>query len=112
MAEQDNGSGNGSGSNVVTMPSRGSGLEKFLLVPQVAERFGISSSHVYRMASTGPLRAVATRVGRSVRFRASDIDKWIEEQHRLDEKRRQEIERRREAIMRGTFTGGRETEEE
>jgi excisionase family DNA binding protein len=51
--------------------------EKLLRVRDVAERLAVSTRQVWKLASSGRLPA-PVRLGRSVRWRASDIDRFIE----------------------------------
>lgn len=51
--------------------------EQLLTTEQVAERLQISVRHVHRLA-TGQHRLTFIRVGNKLRFRASDIDAWID----------------------------------
>jgi len=50
--------------------------EKDLLRPRdTAQRLGLSLPQIYHLAATGRLACV--RLGRSVRFRPADVDKFI-----------------------------------
>lgn len=55
--------------------------EKDLLRPRdVGRKLGLSTPHVYTLAATGALLSV--RIGRSVRFRPVDVDRFIRENRR------------------------------
>ncbi len=52
--------------------------EKELLRPRdVAQRLALSVPQIYHLASTGAL--VCVKLGRSVRFRPADVDRYIRE---------------------------------
>lgn len=53
--------------------------EKLLTLQQVAERYNIpeNSLRYWRAQKTGPKSA---RLGRRVMYRATDIEKWVEDQ--------------------------------
>lgn len=51
--------------------------DQLLTTEQVAERLQISVRHVHRLAA-GQHRLTFIRVGNKMRFRASDLDAWIE----------------------------------
>lgn len=52
--------------------------EKLLTVAEVAEYLGVAVELIYRWntAGTGPARI---RVGRTVRYRPSDVEAWLTE---------------------------------
>lgn len=52
-------------------------IRLLLKVPEVAEATGLGSSHIWRLIQRGELPVV--RIGKSVRIRASDLDRFIEE---------------------------------
>lgn len=52
--------------------------DQLLTTEQVAERLQISVRHVHRLAA-GQHRIPFIRVGNKFRFRAQDIDAWIDE---------------------------------
>jgi excisionase family DNA binding protein len=57
------------------------GAEKDLEQPRVtARRLGLSVPQVYHLAATGKIPCV--RIGRSVRFRPADVDKFIRDHRR------------------------------
>ena len=56
---------------------------KHLTADQLAERWGRSRYQVYEMAKRGVLPVL--RIGRSVRFRLTDIEAWEERQVRHGE---------------------------
>ncbi len=52
--------------------------EKDLLRPRdVARKLGLSVPHVYTLAAAGTLPSI--KLGRAVRFRVQDVDKYIRE---------------------------------
>ena len=55
--------------------------EKDLLRPRdVGRKLGVSTSHTYYLASSGILPSV--KLGRAVRFRPADVDRFIREHRR------------------------------
>jgi excisionase family DNA binding protein len=55
--------------------------EKDLLRPRdTARRLGVSLPQIYHLAATGRLPCV--RIGRSVRFRPADVDRFIRDHRR------------------------------
>lgn len=55
--------------------------EKDLLRPRdVGRKLGLSIPHVYTMAAAGTLPSV--KLGRAVRFRPADVDRFIREHRR------------------------------
>lgn len=50
-------------------------------VPEVAERLGVSHSHVYALAADGVL-PVVRGLGRAVRIDRALFEAWLEEQRR------------------------------
>lgn len=55
--------------------------EKSLMRPRdVALKLGLSVPHVYALASAGALPSV--KLGRAVRFRPADVDRFIREHRR------------------------------
>ena len=50
---------------------------RLLTVPQVAEMLSISESHVYALKATGKLKFI--KIGRSTRYRRSDVQSFINE---------------------------------
>ncbi|MDI6816866.1 MAG: helix-turn-helix domain-containing protein [Actinomycetota bacterium] len=69
-------------------------MEQLLRAAKVAELLDVSERYVYQLASEGKIPCV--RVARSVRFRPSDIDAWLEGQVRAS------------AAVRGLMLSGRE----
>ena len=55
-------------------------MEQLLRAARVAELLSVSERYVYQMASEGRIPCV--KVGRSVRFRPSEIEAWLEGQVR------------------------------
>jgi excisionase family DNA binding protein len=53
--------------------------DRFLTVQEVAELMRVSTMTVYRLIKAGDLRA--SRVGRSFRVRAGDVDAYLERGH-------------------------------
>ncbi len=53
------------------------GDDRLLTVNEVAESLRVSTMTVYRMLKSGQLPA--TRVGRSYRFRLSDVERYLEQ---------------------------------
>ena len=53
-------------------------MDQLLTVAQVAQRLQISEKSVYRLAQRGELPGL--KVGGSWRFRADDIELWIDRQ--------------------------------
>lgn len=51
-------------------------MQKLLTVREVAELLGKSREWVYRRSDDGTLPCI--RVGRSVRFKPTDLDAWLE----------------------------------
>ena len=51
--------------------------DKLLKLPEVAERLSVDLSTVYRLKNRGELPSPVRVGGRSVRYRASDIDNFI-----------------------------------
>ncbi len=49
--------------------------QKLLTAEMVSERLSICLSQIYRLARSGALAAV--KIGRSVRFREEDVDRFI-----------------------------------
>ena len=57
------------------------GEEKDLLrVRDVARKLGLSEPHIYTLAATGRLPSI--KLGRAVRFRQADVDRFILEHRR------------------------------
>ena len=56
----------------------GQGKEYLIDVKAVAERLGVSTASVWRYRDDGKLPQ-PVRVGGSVRWRASDIDRWMQD---------------------------------
>lgn len=57
------------------------GEEKDLLRPRdVARRLGLSVPHIYTLAGAGTLPSV--KLGRAVRFRPADVDRFIRDHRR------------------------------
>ncbi len=55
--------------------------EKDLLRPRdVGKRLGLSTPHVYTLAAAGTLPSV--KLGRAVRFRPADVDRFIRDHRR------------------------------
>jgi prophage regulatory protein len=52
-------------------------VERLLGVREVANRLGVSTRQVWKLASSGRLPA-PVRLGRSVRWRESDVSRFIE----------------------------------
>lgn len=52
-------------------------VERLLSAKEVADVLGVSKRQIFRLKSSGKIPA-PVRVGGSVRFRLSDIEKWIE----------------------------------
>jgi excisionase family DNA binding protein len=53
--------------------------ETFLTVQEVADLMRVSTMTVYRLIKSGDLRA--TRVGRSYRLRAGEVDSYLDRGH-------------------------------
>lgn len=51
-------------------------MDSLLDVSEVADVLGVSTRHVWKMHSSARLPG-PVRIGRSVRWRSSDIDQWI-----------------------------------
>ncbi len=51
---------------------------ELLSVREVAERLKVSVRQIWKLASSARLPR-AVRIGRSVRWRADDIDRWIQQ---------------------------------
>ncbi len=60
------------------MPSNGGHGEELLTVREAAKLLTISAKKLYRMAALG--RVPHVRLGRSVRFRREDLERWIQQQ--------------------------------
>ena len=55
--------------------------ERDLLRPRdTAKRLGVSTPQVYHLAATGKIPCI--RIGRSVRFRPADVDRFIRDNRR------------------------------
>jgi len=57
--------------------------DRLLTVADVAEYLGLSVGTVYNKVSRGEIPHV--KLGRAVRFRRSEIDRWIDAQSRVAE---------------------------
>lgn len=57
-------------------------MEQLLRAARVAELLSVSERYVYQMASEGRIPCV--KVGRSVRFRPSEIDAWLDSRAKAD----------------------------
>lgn len=55
-------------------------MEVLLLQEEVRSRLKISRSHLYGLRSTDPSFPRPIKLGRSARWRAADLDRWIVEQ--------------------------------
>ena len=55
-----------------TIPGTVAGSERLLTAEQLAERWQVPMSHVYRLARSGAVPAV--RLGRYVRFRVDQVE--------------------------------------
>jgi excisionase family DNA binding protein len=51
-------------------------LLKFLTVEQLAERWGVSKSHIYNRLSAKTFEIKPVRFGRLVRFRLEDVEEY------------------------------------
>lgn len=59
-------------------PAEGGRSEELLTVREAAKRLTISAKKLYRMAASD--RVPHVRLGRSVRFRREDLERWIQQQ--------------------------------
>ncbi|HEY3374625.1 MAG TPA: helix-turn-helix domain-containing protein [Candidatus Aquicultor sp.] len=57
-------------------------MEQLLRAAKAAELLDVSERYVYRLASEGRIPCV--KVGRSVRFRPTDIDTWLDARAKAD----------------------------
>ena len=55
--------------------------KSYLTVGEVAKRFGVNVTTVYRLVQRGKLPAF--KVGKQWRFRAARLDEWAEDHERL-----------------------------
>jgi len=55
-------------------------METIYTIPEVAEYLKMSKSKVYDLVKRQKIPYI--RIGRNVRIRQSDLDKWLEEQTR------------------------------
>ncbi|MFC1714810.1 helix-turn-helix domain-containing protein [Candidatus Poribacteria bacterium] len=55
--------------------------DRFLTIDQVSEYLQVPKNTLYKYTSenTTRLRLRGVRIGRALRFRLSDVDKWLEE---------------------------------
>ena len=60
----------------------GENVGKLLSIAQIAARFNIGVRTLWRWVASGKFPPPAVRVGRIVRWRASDLGEWIEGQAR------------------------------
>jgi len=60
---------------------RASGIRLYLTVDDVAKRFGVNATTVYRLVQRGKLPAF--KVGNQWRFRESRLEEWIANHERL-----------------------------
>ena len=62
-----------------TRPALSDTSERLLSIPEVADYLGVPVATIYRWRYTrdGP---VGYRVGRHVRYRPSDVERWLETQ--------------------------------
>ena len=55
---------------------------EYLKVPEVAEELRIARSRAYELVANGTIPAV--KIGRSVRVRRRELERWLEEQRYLN----------------------------
>jgi len=55
-------------------------MEKLLTLRQVSEKLQISDNTLYKLARKGEIPAI--KIGNQWRFKAQDIERWLEEQKR------------------------------
>jgi excisionase family DNA binding protein len=55
-------------------------MEKLLTLRQVSEKLQISENTLYKLARKGEIPAI--KIGNQWRFKAQDIERWLEEQKR------------------------------
>ena len=53
-------------------------MEKLLTLRQVSEKLQISENTLYKLARKGEIPAI--KIGNQWRFKAQDIERWLEEQ--------------------------------
>ena len=57
-------------------------MEKIYTVPEVARYLKMSPSKVYNLVQTNEIPHL--KIGRNVRIKQSDLDRWLDEQTRPD----------------------------
>lgn len=57
--------------------------EELYTIPEVAKYLKMSKSKVYYLAKQGKLPAI--HIGKNVRVRESDLNKWVEEQAQISD---------------------------
>ncbi len=57
--------------------------EMIYTIPEVANYLKLSKSKVYHLVQTGKIPHI--RIGRNVRIRESDLQKWIESQSKVND---------------------------
>jgi excisionase family DNA binding protein len=62
------------------------GNDRLLTADDVAELLGMRTDFIYRLAREG--RIPHLRFGRTLRFRAEAIERWLEEQEQFNDARR------------------------
>jgi len=62
-------------------------MEKLLTLQQVSEKLQISENTLYKLARKGEIPAI--KIGNQWRFKAQDIERWLEEQKILRKKMNQ-----------------------
>ena len=55
---------------------------EWMKVPEVAEELRIARSRAYELVADGEIPAV--KIGRSVRVRRKELDRWLEDQNYTD----------------------------
>lgn len=55
---------------------------EWMKVPEVAEELRIARSRAYELVADGEIPAV--KIGRSVRIRRKELDRWLEDQNYTD----------------------------